>query len=407
MQADRFITQRPSHEHRRHLQSHYLEHTASHTMPKHPPGTDPAIMFAGSAEYRRYTDFLAATLFGTSSVLPYSTPSRIILHHTAARRSADDLPSPSALPHLASVHEAFHRNQGQATRPLRKISLVPQCRMDAPGVVDDFYLNPLDCSSLNVLAVALGSEVYLKDIRRGTITQLLSTAGGADDAFVTAVRWLANGSALAVALSNGSIQWWDPATKSRLRNLESCHASRIPVLACQPCESAPLLTSGGKDAKIVHYDLRAPVAAVQSMMVHEEEVCGLAWSANADYLASGANDNVALVWDVRSSAGGRRGSSPLHTLEGHRAAVKALAWCPWSPTVLATGGGTADKKIRFWDSVKGTCMSSFDTGSQVSSIQWSRSTRVVHFIFLHDAPFFPFFFSFLEEVGLLMCGRSS
>ena len=31
-------------------------------------------------------------------------------------------------------------------------------------------------------------------------------------------------------------------------------------------------------------------------------------------------------------------------------AAKALAWCPWSPSILASGGGKDDGKILFWDS---------------------------------------------------------
>jgi cell division cycle protein 20 (cofactor of APC complex) len=33
--------------------------------------------------------------------------------------------------------------------------------LDAPDIVDDYYLNLLDWSSNNILAVALGSAVYL------------------------------------------------------------------------------------------------------------------------------------------------------------------------------------------------------------------------------------------------------
>jgi len=33
--------------------------------------------------------------------------------------------------------------------------------LDAPNLQDDFYLNLVDWSSLNVLAVALGNTVYL------------------------------------------------------------------------------------------------------------------------------------------------------------------------------------------------------------------------------------------------------
>ena len=43
----------------------------------------------------------------------------------------------------------------------RKIPKVPFKVLDAPALQDDFYLNLVDWSALNVLAVGLGSCVYL------------------------------------------------------------------------------------------------------------------------------------------------------------------------------------------------------------------------------------------------------
>jgi cell division cycle protein 20 (cofactor of APC complex) len=36
--------------------------------------------------------------------------------------------------------------------------------LDAPNMVDDFYLNLLDWSDSNVLAIALGQNAYLMDV---------------------------------------------------------------------------------------------------------------------------------------------------------------------------------------------------------------------------------------------------
>lgn len=49
----------------------------------------------------------------------------------------------------------------------------------------------------------------------------------------------------------------------------------------------------------------------------------------------------------------------------HQAAVKALAWCPWQSNLLASGGGTADRRIRFWNCNNGVCLKDVDTKSQV------------------------------------------
>jgi WD40 repeat protein len=60
------------------------------------------------------------------------------------------------------------------------------------------------------------------------------------------------------------------------------------------------------------------------------------------------------------------GDVPLWKFHGHTAAVKALAWDPHISGVLATGGGTQDKHIWFWNVGLGTMLNELDTGSQVS-----------------------------------------
>lgn len=56
---------------------------------------------------------------------------------------------------------------------------------------------------------------------------------------------------------------------------------------------------------------------------------------------------------------------PLWKFHNHTAAVKALAWDPHISGVLASGGGTADKHIRFWNVLNGSMLNELDTGSQV------------------------------------------
>ena len=65
---------------------------------------------------------------------------------------------------------------------------------------------------------------------------------------------------------------------------------------------------------------------------------------------------------------------PHHRFTQHTAAVKALAWCPHKSGLLASGGGTADKCIRFWNASTGLQLGAVDTGSQVCQLAWSPSS---------------------------------
>jgi cell division cycle protein 20 (cofactor of APC complex) len=128
------------------------------------------------------------------------------------------------------------------------------------------------------------------------------------------------------------------------------------------------VSSGGRDGIIVNHDVRIARHNTATLSGHSQEVCGLAWSPDGSTLASGGNDNTLLLWD--SSASGTT-TAPRYTLTDHQAAVKALAWSPHERNLLATGGGTADRCIKFWNSQTGAILNSIDTGSQVCALQWN------------------------------------
>ena len=69
----------------------------------------------------------------------------------------------------------------------RKISKIPFKVLDAPELQDDFYLNLVDWSSANTLAVGLGSCVYLWSASTSQVTRLcdFTTSGNS----VTSVAW--------------------------------------------------------------------------------------------------------------------------------------------------------------------------------------------------------------------------
>jgi cell division cycle 20, cofactor of APC complex len=248
----------------------------------------------------------------------------------------------------------------------RVISQVPERILDAPELMDDFYVNPLDWSANNMLAVALGSAVYLWNATSGTIELLMETDKTNP---ICSVSWITAGSGyLALGTSDASVQLWDVESGSMLREMDG-HYSRVSSLSW----NRHILSSGGRDSLIVNHDVRMQEHQVQRLTGHEGEVCGLHWSPDLEQLASGSNDNTVRIWDraMLDTSISSTVSKPLHTLTDHTAAVKAMAWCPWQRNLLATGGGTADRCIRFWNSSSGACLNTIDTESQVCSLLWS------------------------------------
>lgn len=246
----------------------------------------------------------------------------------------------------------------------RKIPKVPFKVLDAPALQDDFYLNLVDWSSANVLAVGLGSCVYLWSACTSKVTKLcdLSTGQDAGNA-VTSVSWTQRGTHLAVGTNSGEVQLWDTVKCKLIRSMDG-HASRVGALAW----NGPLLASGSRDRNIYLRDARVQQSFISRLSCHKQEVCGLKWSFDEpSQLASGGNDNKLLVWDIKNH------EYPAHRFSEHTAAVKAIAWSPHQHGLLASGGGTQDRCIRFWNTTNGTSLNCIDTGSQVCNLAWSKN----------------------------------
>ncbi|XP_028401139.1 cell division cycle protein 20 homolog [Dendronephthya gigantea] len=254
-----------------------------------------------------------------------------------------------------------------AKKNSRFISPAPERILDAPDLIDDYYLNLLDWSCNNHLAVALGGFVYIWDAGTGSIQQLCQM--DSPECYVGSVSWIKEGRYLGIGNSDGAVQLWDVEQQKRVRKMTG-HAARVGSLSW----NSFILTSGSRSGAIHHHDVRVADDHVATLACHTQEVCGLKWSRDGKYLASGGNDNLLLIWDTNVSSSGDM-NSPLFTLTDHQAAVKALDWCPFQRNVIASGGGTADRHIRFWNAATGTCLNAIDTKSQVCSIIWSNNYK--------------------------------
>ncbi len=284
---------------------------------------------------------------------------------------------------LSPVGNLSSRLLASPSRTHRKIAKGPFKVLDAPSLQDDFYLNLIDWSSSNVLAVGLGTSVYLWSACTNRVTKLCTLD---DSDSVTSVSWNKTSSVLSVGTDRGDIRFYD-ALKGELLRVVSGHLYRIGTMAWN---SSNLLASGSRDKSILLRDIRDPCShrsdgAIKKLVSHKQEVCGLKWSPDEGYLASGGNDNKLLIWSAKEGTGSSvvsPGSGfsihhPIYKFSDHQAAVKAIAWSPHTSGLVASGGGTADRCIRFWNASTGTRLNSIDTGSQVCNLSWSNNVNEI------------------------------
>ncbi|CAL1293023.1 unnamed protein product, partial [Larinioides sclopetarius] len=275
--------------------------------------------------------------------------------------------APSGHSNVLKILYSSTKNPGSTKKATRHIPQTCDRILDAPEILDDYYLNLIDWSCTNTLAVALHETLYLWNGSTGEIQQLLEMPSHTD--YISSVAWLPEGNVLAVGTSTSEVQLWDVAAEKRIRTMKS-HTARIPSLSW----NAYILSSGCRTGVIHHHDVRVQEHHVGTLAGHTQEICGLRWSLDGRHLASGGNDNLVNVWTADAGIG-QAEAQPLHTFNEHQAAVKALAWCPWQQNVLATGGGTADRHIRFWNCSLGTSLNAIDTKSQVCAILWSKEYK--------------------------------
>ena len=294
--------------------------------------------------------------WGVSPARKQSSPSILHFRSSLSRPSSGFSPNASSLSPLTPSSQKLLLSPKRVTR---KISKTPFKVLDAPELQDDYYLNLLDWSASNMLAVGLGTSVYLWNAANSQVNKLHDFHAEGD--CVTSVSWAECGDTLCVGTRMGVVSIWDVHGARRVANYVR-HVERVSSLAW----NNSCVCSGSRDKSICQWDTRASSGEgpTRRLSYHSQEVCGLRWSADKMHLASGGNDNRLLIWNEHNN-------SPVHRFVEHRAAIKAIAWSPHQYSLLATGGGTQDKTIRFWNVTTGQQLNHIDTGSQVCNLCWS------------------------------------
>lgn len=138
-----------------------------------------------------------------------------------------------------------------------------------------------------------------------------------------------------------------------------------------------------------------------SLHVHSQQICGVRISESTNQIAIGGNDNCCTIWSYNDD---ELDEEPeLKFRLKHASAVKAMAFCPWSKSLLVTGGGSYDRHLRFWHSKSGTLLREFKTPGQITSIIWSNRQKqlLVTFGFTsQEMPVFIIMYSYptMEEI---------
>ncbi|NWV60453.1 FZR1 protein, partial [Malurus elegans] len=277
-----------------------------------------------------------------------STPEKksLFTYSLSTKRSSPDDGNEVSPYSLSPVSNKSQKLLRSPRKPTRKISKIPFKVLDAPELQDDFYLNLVDWSSLNVLSVGLGTCVYLWSACTSQVTRLCDLSVEGDS--VTSVGWSERGNLVAVGTHKGFVQIWDAAAGKKLSMLEG-HTARVGK------------EEGGKGSQGLSFLIGLFLIPVMQACSSLNTI----WEKHLHRFDHVSPLCQLLVWNHSSL-------SPVQQYTEHLAAVKAIAWSPHQHGLLASGGGTADRCIRFWNTLTGQPLQCIDTGSQVCNLAWSK-----------------------------------
>ncbi|KAJ5179800.1 hypothetical protein N7492_003010 [Penicillium capsulatum] len=416
--------------------------------------------------------------------------------------SAEPTPSPTS-PHYEKLSpfewkdNAWKRvGRAQWSRIFTKREAVPPKPfriLDAPYLRDDFYCSTLAYSlTSGVLAVGLAQNVYLWS--EGFAVGHPPFGDVHPSNYVTSLSFSSeNGgrSILAVGRQSGQLTLWS-VLEPKVR-FDISHPNGISCVAFKPKTSSRLscryprlkikaedLVAGDDVGNLWYYSVEWPdiqhkwgwkgsMTLLAKISAHSQQVCGLAWSPDDEFLATGGNDNACLLFELRdilrspvvdpsfttqsttssedttvssfpclaiNTNGGTvlpRGrhivnhllplwastpptrpspALPLLCQAGnvifgcgktslvppnrqrhrlvHSAAVKAIAFAPWQPSLLATGGGSNDRAIHFFHARTGVCLATINVFAQVTCLIWSQTRREIAATFGYAQPEHPY-----------------
>lgn len=339
--------------------------------------------------------------------------------------------------------------KGKPTQP-RKVPTIPYRVLDAPALRDDYYCSLLAYSfTLQCLAVGLGPHVYLWSEDRANsqhnIPDSLTAPRGSSHVTSVSFSSVAGASAiLAIGRGDGRITLWSPQDPEP--RFDSEQPAPISYVCFRPTtqrrcsirdantfvDTEELLV-GDEMGNVFLYSVEWPdqdqhdlfdwhgsMTLLARISCHSQQICGIAWSPDGKFFATGGNDNNLFLFETKKilrpqTPQSRTGSpavdpdnGPSATESPERdgvftilpgrqkhtfslnAACKAITFAPWQPSLIAAGGGSNDRCIHFFHALSGAKLATIDCYAQVTSLVFNPRKREIAATFGFAQPEHPY-----------------
>lgn len=125
----------------------------------------------------------------------------------------------------------------------------------------------------------------------------------------------------------------------------NAHSSSVEDIQWSPNE-ANVFASCSVDRTIRVWDARAApskACMITAKDAHDRDINVIHWNRKEPFIASGGDDGLIKIWDLRQFKNGK----PVASFKHHTAPITSIEWNPNDSSVLAASG--SDDQISIWD----------------------------------------------------------
>ena len=208
-----------------------------------------------------------------------------------------------------SIHNVFMRNAAELFQPTKSeyssvsasANIAKRMRLtlalDGPGMPTDRFSAPISWSSSNYIAIVCDNSVYYQNLNTRTVVRLYKFNSLGD---LHTIQWAGSlkPNLIAVGTKAGRVTLVDATNRQATRLSHDHEATSVGGIDW----SDDILAVGRGSGKISAFDSRQRGEAYGLYAGHDAHVRGVKWREDGIYLATGDEDGIVQIWDVRAGS---------------------------------------------------------------------------------------------------------
>lgn len=158
--------------------------------------------------------------------------------------------------------------------------------------------------------------------------------------------------------NNGKIEITNRASREKKHIIKNAHTRRVTSVAFS--ENAEILASGSYDKMIRLWDVSTG-KLIDTLAGHEYPIQAVEFSPAGNLLVSGSSDGIIFYWDVKTR-------KPINTIIAHTERIEDISFTKTGDKLVSFSEGDT---IRIWDVSTGNLLKKFTPNRNIYSVKFS------------------------------------